>query len=104
MTAAHYTDPMSALERVRRQRGLRQAELAKALGVTQGHYSKLARGIVPLSSKVHGRTVAWLKEYGGPIEGDDAATVRMKKLASSIRAQCMELMHLSDRVLGSRDT
>jgi hypothetical protein len=49
------------------------------------------------------RVDAWLAEHGGPMEGDDAAALRMRELATSIRAQCMELMHLSERVIGKSE-
>jgi|GEM_PF-2878686 transcriptional regulator with XRE-family HTH domain len=100
MTVAATTDVVRALERARRQRGISQTTLADMLDVTQGHYSKVVRGLVPLSGKMAERVEAWLAEHGGPIEGDDAAALRLRQLATSIRAQCMELMHLSERVIG----
>ena len=103
MTAAAITDAVDALERARRQRRISQTALAHMLNVTQGHYSKVVRGLVPLSGKMAERVAAWLAENGGPLEGDDAAALRMRELASSIRAQCMELMHLSERVIGKAE-
>lgn len=99
MTKLPAQDLVSSIERARRQRGLTQAELAEELGVTQGHFSKVARKVSPLSDKLEKRALAWLEVHGGPPEADDAAALRMKELASSIRAQCMELMHLAERVL-----
>lgn len=100
MTAATATDVIGALERARRQRRLSQTDLANKLEVTQGHYSKVARGLVPLSGKMAKRVDAWLAVHGGPAEGDDTAALRMQELAISIRTQCMELMHLAERVIG----
>jgi transcriptional regulator with XRE-family HTH domain len=94
------TDIVGALERVRRQRRISQTALANSLEVTQGHYSKVVRGVVPLSGKMAKRVDAWLAQHGGPVEGENTAALRMRELAVSIRAQCMELMHLSERVLG----
>lgn len=104
MTAVAVTNIVRTLERARSQRRISQTDLAEALGVTQGHYSKVARGLAPLSGKMAKRVDAWLAVHGGPAEGDDAAALRMRALAISIRAQCMELMHLSERVVGKAET
>jgi transcriptional regulator with XRE-family HTH domain len=73
-----------------------QQQVARALGVTQGHYSKVITSKTPLSDKLKVRMEAWLAERGTIVAGD-AASRRMHELAASIRRECMELMHLVGR-------
>jgi transcriptional regulator with XRE-family HTH domain len=73
-----------------------QDQVARALGVSQGHYSKVITARVPLTDKLKARMEAWLAAHGTPVTGDDASR-RMHELAASIRRECMELMHLVGR-------
>jgi hypothetical protein len=97
-------DHISALENARLAKRLTQAEMAVALEMTQGHYSKVIRRLVPLSSKLEARADAWLAEHGRPANSDDASVHRARQLLVSIRAQCMELMHLADQLTVERRT
>jgi hypothetical protein len=94
-------DILISVEADRRARRLRQSEVALALQVSQGHYSKVMAGLVPLSRKLEKRMLAWMRA-----EGDAVATIgdgkRMRELAISIRDQCMELMHLAERTVDER--
>jgi transcriptional regulator with XRE-family HTH domain len=55
------SDLIAKTEARRRLMRLSQQELARDLGITQGHYSKLVRGHVPLASKAEVRLSAWLE-------------------------------------------
>jgi transcriptional regulator with XRE-family HTH domain len=89
------TDVLESIERVRHARRLSQKAIADALGVTQGHYSKAVRGLVPLSVKLEVQIQAWIERNGRMPGEDDRVARRMGELAASIQAQCMELMHLT---------
>lgn len=90
-------DSAIATEEARRRDRLSQKEIADLLEITQGHYSKVIRGLVPLSTTLDGSMKAWLESKGHPVTVD-AKSVRMRKLAASIQAQCIELMHLANLV------
>ncbi len=92
-------DSAISVEVARRRLGRSQAEIATALGITQGHYSKVVKGRVPLSPALEGRMKEWLEEGMQPLIVDSSAH-RMRELAVSIRMQCTELMHIAERVLG----
>lgn len=96
------TDMINSLEHTRRQLGLAQSDLAKILGVTQGHYSKVVRRKVPLSSKLEDSMRVWLDANGVAKEVEGGSELRMRELAASIRTQCIELMQLADRALFER--
>lgn len=86
-------DLILSIEEARRSRRMSQGEVARALKITQGHYSKVVASRAPLSGKLAKRMEAWLAANGQAPLGDDA-TRRIYQLASSIRRECMELMHL----------
>jgi hypothetical protein len=90
------TDILVSIELARRQRLLRQADLAKTLSVTQGHYSKVISGSVPLSGKLETRMKEWLGPDPAAAGTPDRAR-RMKELTGSIHAQCLELFQLAAR-------
>ena len=94
-------DVVGSVEEARRQERLSQLEVAQSLGVTQGHYSKVVAGRVSLSPALAERMEQWLVESGRQ-RGGNASTRRMRELATSIRSQCMELMHLATRTTGRR--
>lgn len=80
-------------DEARRSRRMSQSEIARALEITQGHYSKVVASRAPLSDKLAKRMEAWLTVSGQVPLGDNA-TQRIYQLAASIRRECMELMHL----------
>lgn len=86
-------DLILSVEEARRARRMSQAQVAEALAITQGHYSKVVAARVRLSGALSERMEAWLTEGGHVSLGDDA-TRRIHSLAASIRRECMELMHL----------
>ena len=46
---------------------------------------------------------SWLVKQGATGSGSEA-TLRMQQLASSIRRECMELMHLAGMIVGEAGT
>ena len=70
------TDVLRFLEAARRDSGLTQSAVARDLGMTQGHYSKVVRGIAPLSLRLGGRIEKWLAMRGvsaGAVPAPDRA-------------------------------
>lgn len=95
------TSSLILVDGLRKQRRISQATIASALGVTQGHYSKALRGIVPLSNALRLRAEEWLAA-NGPLPADTEALVQILDLAAEIQERCMKIMHLSrtiDRVV-----
>lgn len=88
------TKIISALEKIRRVERLKQEELARSLGISQGHFSKVLSGKAPLSGKLEAQISTWLQQQGHSSDGD-AKSHRIRELTNSIRQQCMELMHLT---------
>ena len=93
-------DPVISTESARRRLGKSQSQIAEALGITQGHYSKVAKGKAALSPALEGQMNDWLEKNAQPVLLD-AGAHRMRELASSIRMQCIELMHLADRAMSA---
>jgi len=79
---------------------LSQAQLGRTLEITQGHYSKVMSGKVPLTNDLQEKMEAWLVTQEDPVV-DSHVTWRMQELATSIRRECMELMHLASLAGGS---
>lgn len=90
------TDVLRFLEAARRDAGLTQSAVARDLGMTQGHYSKVVRGIAPLPLRLGGRIEEWLAMRGVSADAVPASD-RARVLAASIRRQCLELMRLLER-------
>lgn len=86
-------DLILSVEEARRARRMSQAQVAKALEITQGHYSKVVASRAALSVGLAERIEAWLARNGRATLGNDA-TRRIHSSAASIRRECMELMHL----------
>ena len=86
-------DIRTSIEFERRKRQLRQADVAAALQVTQGHYSKVSAGVAPLSGKLEARMQEWLGPDSAEPKPD--RTRRMEELTGSIHAQCLELLRLA---------
>lgn len=94
------TDPRAQVEEVRAAERLSQAQIARILGVTQGHYSKVVTGRAPLTEKLRARMDDWLRTRGLVASTEAHVALRMQELAASIRRECIELMHLTDLVGG----
>jgi transcriptional regulator with XRE-family HTH domain len=86
-------DLILSVEEARRARRMSQAQIAEALEITQGHYSKVVASRAALSVRLAERMEAWLASNDRVTLGSDA-TRRIHSLAASIRRECMELMHL----------
>lgn len=86
-------DLILSVEEARRARRMSQAQIAEALEITQGHYSKVVASRAALSVKLAERMEVWLASNDRVTLGNDA-TRRIHSLAASIRRECMELMHL----------
>ncbi|MCG7625079.1 aldehyde dehydrogenase family protein [Epibacterium sp. Ofav1-8] len=63
---------------------LDQAEVAHQMGVSQGQYSKVVAGRVPLAPKMEARMKAWLERRESRVASGD----------QEILEKCIELMHL----------
>ena len=86
-------DLILSVEEARRARRMSQAQVAEALEITQGHYSKVVASRAALSGRLAERMESWVAQGGRTTLGNDA-TRRIHSLAASIRRECMELMHL----------
>lgn len=51
---------VTALEHIRRTRTLNQAQVADVLGISQQHYSKVERGLLPATPAIRARLCALL--------------------------------------------
>ena len=85
------------VERIRLRTRLSQAQLARTFEITQGHYSKVMSGKVPISAGLRGRMEAWLQSQSES-GGNEQVAWRMQELAASIRRECIELMQLAGAV------
>lgn len=102
--AFYYAFPMAAssdsiaqLEPLRRRLRLTQIAFASQLGVTQGHYSKVVRGIIPPGQRLSASIAQLLSESDqAGSETSDELAARISALAASIQRQCIELMHLAE--------
>lgn len=96
------TDLREGVEQARLRGRLSQARLGRTLEITQGHYSKVMSGKVPLTDDLRQKMGAWLETQENPAVGPQF-TRRVQELAASIRRECMELMHLVSLAGGSDD-
>ncbi|MBB2168119.1 hypothetical protein HLH36_07095 [Gluconacetobacter aggeris] len=92
------SDLIERAEMVRRRLRLRQAVVAAALNISQGHYSKVVARRTPLARNLAERLAAWVdvNSTGEHADGD-LVTHRMAMLAESIQRQCVELLQLTTR-------
>lgn len=97
------TDPREQVEQTRLKVRLSQAQLGRTLEVTQGHYSKVMSGKVPLTEHLRLKMQTWL-ETQEPSAAGPQVTRRMQELVASIRRECIELMHLANLASGSGET
>lgn len=93
-------DLREQVEMTRLKVRLSQAQLALRLEVTQGHYSKVISGKVPLTDHLRLKMQTWLDTQPSSAAGPQA-TRRMLELVASIQRECMELMHLANLAGGS---
>lgn len=70
-----------------------QAQLGRTLEITQGRYSKVMSGKVPLTDDLRQKMEAWL-EMQKDFAAGPQVTRRVQELEASIRRECMELMQL----------
>lgn len=88
------TDLRHRVEQNRLKVRMSQLQLGQTLEITQGHYSKVISGKVPLADKLRKKMEEWLETQEDSAAGSQL-TQRMQELAASIRRECMELMHLA---------
>ena len=77
------------VDEARRSQSLTQGQVAAACGMTQGHYSKLVAGTIPVGTKALDAFRDWLGEDQGARERE------MVRLAASIRDGCARLVALA---------
>lgn len=92
---ASASELIQASEKSRAAAGLTQLQLARALGLTQGHYSKLAAGRAPLGRKAEAALRDWLEQQAATPPDADARRAEMRRLADEIRMQCIRLTELA---------
>lgn len=89
---------LSAVEEQRLRAGLSQREVARAVGITQPHYSKVVGGLVSLPRELEDRLATWLSaRQSGSSQSHPAVGIdetRIRELAASIEAQLRELNRL----------
>lgn len=78
------SDLIAEVESVRQSERMSQAEIAHQTGVSQGQYSKVVAGRVPLTPKMAARMRAWLERREQKSMSNDR----------EILDKCIELMHL----------
>jgi hypothetical protein len=64
--------------------------------VTQGHYSKVVRQLVPPGKRLSDSIGAFLADQDIDAEAPSALAIRIGDLAANIQRQCIELMHLAE--------
>lgn len=87
-------DLLVRLERVRRAERISQARIAREIGVSQGHLSKVLRGKATLSQKLGGCLAKWMSNWEERSGAMLPTQRRVAFLVESIHSQCIELMHL----------
>lgn len=90
------TPTMERVEARRMEMGLTQVEVARACGLTQGHYSKLAKGLHAPGRRVGIALEEWLKSRPGH-HSKQVHSLRVASLAASIREDCATLVRLVRR-------
>ena len=82
-----------------RAASLKQADVARACGVTQGHFSKVLRETVSLSSKMEASLSQWLRSGsdGDPERRDEASAI-VRRLLRGSPARRAQVMHLLEAI------
>lgn len=88
---------MAAAENARDAASLSQQQLAQVLGLTQGHYSKLAAGKVKPGPKAETSIRRWLNQQAATPPDADARRAEMQRLAAEITMHCMRLTELASK-------
>lgn len=88
-------DLIDDLEAMRQEMRVSQSEIARQLGISQGHYSKVAARNAPLTRKMAVRIEHWLNANAasGALQDEQALQEIFKK--------CISLMHSLERYLGN---
>ncbi|MGR7997941.1 helix-turn-helix domain-containing protein [Xanthobacter dioxanivorans] len=98
---------LSSVEERRLRAGLSQRSVARAIGISQPHYSKVVGGLVRLPKGLEDRLAAWLAaQEHDPVEGRTGVGIeasRIRELAASIEAQLRELNRLLGVSSGARN-
>lgn len=89
------SEMMATAETLRVRADLTQEALAKMLGMTQGHYSKLASGRVQPGSRSRTSITAWIAGQEKAATDPNARHAELKRLAADIVMQCMRLTELA---------
>ena len=97
---------LSAVEQCRLRNGLTQGAVAREVGISQPHYSKVVGGLVRLPDDLKHRLSAWLESRADsyvPVQSAPGSeTKRIRQLATSIAEQLGELNRLLGVNAGSR--
>lgn len=88
------TDVVRLIEERRMAVGLTQRSVAKALGVSQPHYSKVIGGVVALTPRLEELMEGWLKKAPVGRQASSRHNERIGKLTRSIERQIRELNEL----------
>lgn len=91
--------PLSSVEEQRLKLGLTQRAVARALGISQPHYSKIAAGQASASPELAERAATWLGQQEPSAVLSKADASRIRELTRSIEHQLRELNKILD-VLG----
>lgn len=87
---------IATAENARKIAGLSQQQLVKLLGMTQGHYSKVAAGKVKPGVKAEASIRRWVNEQDvTPPDADAARRAEIRRLATEISMQCIRLTELA---------
>jgi transcriptional regulator with XRE-family HTH domain len=85
-------DLLGQIENRRLALGLSQGAVASRLSISQPHYSKIVRGIVPVTPAMAEALTAWLNSTGRPAStAENRRSARIQKLTRSIERQLQEL-------------
>ena len=87
-------DLIEEVEARRQALRLSQEKVAAEIGFSQGHYSKVTKGGVPMTPKMAAKMTNWLADEGALGKGS----------AEEILEKCMELMHLLRRYIDADAT
>lgn len=82
---------LAAVEARRHQDGLTQENVAAGCGITQGHYSKMVSGQVPVGKRAATLLEAWLAEAPGRSQVGAQGGLAAMRLAASIQRDCRRL-------------
>lgn len=99
MQKASIQDLVDEVERRRVLQRIAQRRLATDLQITQGHYSKIIRGKIPVGKRAVAAMSAWLEVQSGPPR-DAKRSLSIVELAGEISMQCIKLARLMGEIEG----